>query len=154
MNLRDLAMASAPQTLAVGASVRTVLEMMFEHRVNHVALVDGAGRFVGLAGIDAALNRVIPASARARQGLDNLAFAGDALPMLVDHYHALLDQPASLLIDLKVHPLPERTPLMEAALLLSRAHQPLPVVDDSGMLLGIISQRGLLQFFARDTESA
>lgn len=148
MPLRALVLGSKPQSLPATTPVRAVLRLMFEQRVNHLVLVDAGGRFVGLAGIGVALEQVIPASAQAWQGLSDLAFVGDALPMLLDHYREILDQPATMLLDPHTEPLRVNTPLMETALLLARAHGPLPVLDDQGALLGILSQRGLLQFLA------
>lgn len=151
MPLRALALGSKPRTLAADTPVRDVLPLMFEQRINHVALVDKSGRLVGLASVGVALERVIPSSARTYQGLNDLAFVGDALRMLLDHYRDILDQPATTLIDPLTAPLRVNTPLMEAALLLTRAHGPLPVVDEQGLLLGILSQRGLLQYLAGES---
>ncbi len=151
MPLRALALGSKPQTLPADASIRAVLPLMFEQRINHIALVDAEGRFVGLASIGVALERVIPASARTYQGLSDLAFVGDAQRMLLDHFRDMLDQPATSLIDPLTTPLRVSTPLMEAALLLTRARGPLPVVDEAGVLLGILSQRGLLQHLANQS---
>lgn len=151
MPLRTLALDSKPLTFAADAPIKTLLPLMFEQRINHIALVDAQGHLVGLASIGVALEQVIPAAARARRGLDDLAFAGDARRLLLDHFRDLLEQPASVLIDSTTAPLPAATPLMEAALLLTRAHAPLPVVDEQGKLLGILSQRRLLQYLASQT---
>jgi CBS-domain-containing membrane protein len=151
MPLRALALSPRPLTLPADTPVRAALRLMFEQRINHVALVDVSGRFVGMAGIGVALEQVIPLSARTHQGLSDLAFVGDALPMLLDHYRKILDQPATLLVDPHAAPLRVNTPLMEAALLLTHAHGPLPVLDDQGALLGILSQRILMQFLANQS---
>ncbi len=154
MPLRALALDSKPQILSVDSPVRAVLRLMFEQRIDQVALVDAAGRFVGLAGVGMALERVVPVSARAEQGLNDLAFAGDALPMLLDHFQALLDQPAALLLDARAKPLHVATPLLEAALLLTRAHGPLPVLDDAGILVGLLGQRDLMHFLSTRSDAA
>ncbi|MDP2833724.1 MAG: CBS domain-containing protein [Pseudomonadota bacterium] len=148
MPLRTIALSSKPQVLAADTSVRIVLGLLLEQRINHVALVDAGGRFVGLASVGIALERVIPAAARTAHGLDDLAFAGDALPMLLDHYRNILDQPATTLLDPRAETLHVATPLLEAALLLTRAQGPLPVLDDQDVLVGILSQRALMQFLA------
>lgn len=153
MPLRALVLATKPQTLAADTPVRAVLPLMFEQRINHVALVDAAGGFVGLASIGVALERVIPTSARTYHGLNDLAFVGDAQRMLLDHYRDILDQPATTLVDPLAAPLRVNTPLMEAALLLTRAQGPLPVVDERGALLGILSQRVLMQYLASQAGS-
>lgn len=152
MPLRALALGPKPLALPADTPVRAVLRAMIEHRINHVALVAGEGKFVGLASVVQALGKVVPASATAQHGLNDLAFVGDGLPMLLNHFRDLLDQPASVLMDPDAPVLPATTPLMEAALLLSRAPGPLPVLDENGVLLGILSQRALMQFLAGKAE--
>lgn len=154
MPLRAIALSSNPQVVAADASVRAVLGLMLEQQVDHVALVDAGGCFVGLASAGIALERVIPAAARTAHGLSDLAFAGDALPMLLDHYRDMLDQPASTLLDPRAATLHVATPLLEAALLLSRAPGPLPVLDDQGVLVGILSQRALMRYLAAQAGAA
>lgn len=148
MPLRALALGSQPLTLPADAPVRTVLQAMFDKRTNHIPLVDAGGRYVGLASLAVALEKVVPASATAEHGLDDLAFVGDGLTMLQEHYGDLLAQSAEILIDPDAQALAITTPLMEAALLLSRASAPLPVLDELGSLVGMLSQRTLLQFLS------
>jgi CBS-domain-containing membrane protein len=143
-----LALGPKPTALPADAPVRNVLRAMFENRTNHIPLVNAAGRYVGLASLDMALEKVIPASATAEHGLRDLAFVGDGLAMLQDHLRNLLDQPAASLINPNAQPLSTTTPLMEAALLLSRSAVPLPVLDEHGNLAGMLSQRALMQFLA------
>lgn len=148
MPLRALALGPQPLILSPETPVREVLRAMIERRINHVALVDGAGRFVGLADVAIALEKVVPASATAHHGLNDLAFVGDGMAMLLNHFRDLLEQPATTLMHEHAQTLTSATPLMEAALLLSRASGPLPVVDERGALQGVLSQRALMQFLA------
>ncbi|MDD5391198.1 MAG: CBS domain-containing protein [Gallionellaceae bacterium] len=151
MPLRAIALSSSPQIVAADTSVRVVLGLMLEQGVDHVALVDAGGRFVGLASVGVALERIIPFSARTPHGLNDLAFAGDALPMLLDHFRGILDQPATTLLDPRAETLHVATPLMEAALLLTHAQGPLPVLDDHDVLVGVLSQRALMRFLANQS---
>jgi CBS-domain-containing membrane protein len=127
---------------------------MLEQRINHVALRDAAGRFAGLVSAQALLGRIIPASARVDQGLADLAFVGDAQPMLITHFRDLAGEPASLLVDGKGSVLRSDTPLMESALMLSRSPGPLPVVDADGFLVGVLSSRAMLAYLANQAETA
>lgn len=153
MTLRALAYGPSPLSLAADTPAREVLRRMLEQRINHVALRGTDGRFAGLVSVQALLSRIIPASARVDHGLADLAFAGDALPMLVAHFRDLAVAPAVSLADESITVLRVDTPLMEAALMLSRSQGPLPVVDADGFLVGVLSSRAMLAYLASQAES-
>lgn len=154
MTLRALAFGPTPLSLAADTPVRGVLRRMLEERINHVALRGTDGRFAGLVSVQSLLSRIVPASARIDHGLADLAFVGDALPMLLAHYRDIAEQPASTLVNDQIIPLAADTPLMETALMLSRSQGPLPVVDADGFLVGILSSRAMLGFLLKQAESA
>jgi len=146
MTLQALAFGPSPQSLPADTPVVDALRHMLEQRFNHVALADEAGRFVGLLSVQAILHQIIPSSARVDHGLSDLAFAGDALPMLLDHFRQIGQVPAASLLSGPGTLLPSDTPLLEAALMLCRHSMPLPVVDAQGRLVGILSARTLLAY--------
>lgn len=154
MTLRALAFGPSPLSLAADTPVREVLRRMLEQRINHVALRGTDGRFAGLVSVQSLLNSIIPASARMEHGLADLAFVGDALPMLLTHFGEVAQQPASSLVNESAAVLRADTPLMETALMLSRSQGPLPVVDADGFLVGVLSSRAMLGFLAHQAESA
>ena len=154
MTLRALAFGPSPLSLAADTPVGEVLKRMLAQRINHVALRGTDGRFAGLVSVQNLLSQIIPASARVDHGLANLAFVGDALPMLLAHYRDIAQSPASALIDAAGTVLRADTPLMETALMLSRSQGPLPVVDADGFLVGVLSSRAMLGFLAHQAESA
>lgn len=154
MTLRALAFGPSPLSLAADTPVREVLRRMLEERINHVALRGTDGRFAGLVSVQSLLNRIIPASARMDHGLADLAFVGDALPMLLAHFNEVVEQPASALVSEAGTLLRTDTPLMETALMLSRSQGPLPVVDADGFLVGVLSSRAMLGFLSHQAESA
>jgi|WetSurMetagenome_2_1015567.scaffolds.fasta_scaffold848984_2 CBS domain-containing protein len=152
MTLRALAYGPTPLSMAADTPVREVLRRMLEQRINHVALRGTDGRFAGLVSVQALLSRIIPSSARVDHGLADLAFAGDALPMLIDHFRDIAQQPAVSLVSEPITVLLDNTPIMEAALMLSRSQGPLPVVDTDGILAGVLSSRAMLAYLANQAE--
>jgi CBS domain-containing protein len=154
MTLRALAYGPSPLSLTADTPVREVLRHMREQRINHVALRGTDGRFAGLVSAQSLLGRVIPASARIHHGLADLAFVGDALPMLIAHYRDIAQTPAASLVDEPGTVLRSDTPLMESALMLSRSQGPLPVVDADGFLVGVLNSRAMLAFLASQAEAA
>ena len=148
MTLRALAYGPSPLSLAVDSPAGEVLRHMLEQRINHVALRGADGRFAGLISVQTLLSRIIPASARIDHGLTDLSFVGEALPMLIAHFRDISQVPAASLVEGPGIVLRTDTPLMEAALMLSRSPGPLPVVDADGFLVGVLSSRAMLAFLA------
>ncbi|MEW5788369.1 MAG: CBS domain-containing protein [Pseudomonadota bacterium] len=152
MTLRALSHGPSPLSLAADTPAGQVLRHMLEQRINHVALRGPDGRFAGLVSVHSLLERIVPASARVEHGLDHLAFVGDALPMLIDHFRDIVHAPAGSLVEEGGPLLRTDTPIMEAALLLSRSGRPLPVLDANDLLVGVLSPRTLLAFLATQSE--
>lgn len=154
MTLRALAFGPSPLSISADTPAREVLRHMLEQRINHVALRGKDGRFAGLVSVQGLLRRIIPASARINHGLSDLAFAGDALPMLISHFQDIAPQAAASLVEDGGIVLRTDTPIMESALMLSRSQGPLPVLDADGFLAGILSARSLLAYLANEAETA
>ncbi len=153
MTLRALAFGPSPLSISADTSAREVLRHMLEQRINHVALRGKDGRFAGLVSVQSLLRRVVPASARMSHGLDDLAFAGDALPMLLSHFREIAAFPAASLVEASGAVLRTNTPIMESALMLSRSQGPLPVLDADGFLAGVLSARSMLAYLANEAET-
>lgn len=154
MTLRALAYGPTSLSISADTPAREVLRHMLEQRINHVALRGNDGRFAGLVSVQNLLRRTIPASARMEHGLNDLAFVGDALPMLISHFRETVSAPAMSLVEQGGPVLRTDTPIMESALMLSRNPGPLPVLDADGFLAGILSPRALLAYLANETEAA
>jgi len=148
MPLRALTFAPSPLCLPDDTPIGEVLQHMLAHRTNHVALSDIHGRHVGIISAHALLTQVLPASVRVEPGLADLGFAGDALPMLMTHFRSMASMSARTLVEPHESVLHTDTAIAEAALMLSRSPGPLPVLDDAGYLVGMLSARTLLSFIA------
>lgn len=129
------------------------LRLMLEKRVNHIPLCDGEGRFFGVVSTAAILNELIPASARGVHGLADLKFAGDATRLLSAHVRDLEKRTVLDVAKTTVPVLEESCPTLEAALLLSQNHSPLPVIGADGKLRGMLSRRALLNYLVKEAEA-
>lgn len=146
MTVRVLPVCPPTLVLAPETTVAEAMSLMIQREVNHIPLCAADGRFVGLISSNAILRALLPASARVEHGVDNLNFAGDALPMLLDHLRDNADRPARDLADTELAPIRQDTPLLEAANRLSHISAPLPVVNAEGKLVGMLSRRILLTY--------
>lgn len=154
MTVRALPICPPTLTLSPESTVAEAMSMMIQREVNHVPLCAPDGRFVGLISSNAILRALIPASARIEHGVENLNFVGDAMPMLLDHLRRNAHRPVMELADADAVPVRQDTPLLEAALLLSRTTAPLPVVNADGLLLGMMSRRMLLTYLLDKSRNA
>lgn len=126
---------------------------MLEKRVNHIPLCDSEGRFCGVVSTATILQELIPASARGEHGLPDLKFAGDATRLLTAHLHDLDKRTVGDVAKTATPVLDENCPTLEAALLLTQNHAPLPVVGTDGKLRGMLSRRALLDYLMREAEA-
>lgn len=135
------------------ASLMEALRLMLENRVNHVPLCDEEGRYCGVISTAIILQELIPASARGEHGLSDLKFAGDATRLLTAHFRDLEKRSVMDVAKTATPVLEESCPTLEAALLLTQNHSPLPVVDADGKLRGMLSRRVLLEYLLHVAEA-
>lgn len=144
MSIKSLPIMRAATTITPQASVAEALQIMLANRVNHVPICDGE-HYLGLISVNDILRKLLPAGVQMPHGVPDLKFAGDASRLLGSHFRHLREQKATEILN-HTPPLEDSCPLLEAALLLSKSPTPLPVVDSSGKLLGMLSRRGLLEY--------
>ena len=135
------------------ATLMEALRLMLEKRVNHIPLCDEEGHFCGVVSTAAILNELIPASARGLHGLADLKFAGDATRLLSAHLRDLEKRTVMDVAKTTVPVLDESCPTLEAALLLSQNHSPLPVIGKDRKLRGMLSRRALLSYLVKEAEA-
>ncbi len=73
--------------------------------------------------------------------------------MLTAHLHDLEKRAVREVAKTATPVLEENCPILEAALLLTRNHSPLPVVGADGKLRGMLSRRALLDYLVREAEA-
>lgn len=150
MTIKSLPIITSVVTVMPQASVAEALKIMLANRVNHVPVCDGE-RYLGLISVNDILQRLLPAGVQMPHGVPDLKFAGDASRLLGSHFRHLSEQAVAEIIH-PAQPLDNSCPLLEAALLLGKSPTPMPVVDSSGKLLGMLSQRGLLEYLSKEAE--
>jgi CBS domain-containing protein len=150
MTIRSLSIVTSASTIAPHATVMEALQIMIDNRTNHVPVCDGES-YIGLISVNDILQKLLPIGVWVPHGLPDLKFAGDASRLLISHFSLLREKKVSEILNHAL-PLDENCPLLEAALLLSSSPTPLPVVNSSGKLLGMLSRRGLLEQLAKMAE--
>ena len=151
MSIKDIPLAAVPLCLKPETPIVEALHFLVNKQVNHAPVCSEKG-VMGIVSVNDILRAVMPVSASLpHHRLSDLSFLGDATTMLNSRLSALKSQPVSTLARFDIQTLPEDCPLMEAALLLSQTHYPLPVVDSKGKLLGVLSRRALLDYLMKKT---
>jgi CBS domain-containing protein len=147
MSIEAIPLTTPSLCLKPGSTQLQALQLLLEHGVNHAPVCEG-DVWVGMVTIHDLLGAVLPASARVQHGLTSLRFVGDALAMLTAHVRDMRTRDVKDLVRRKVPTLRREQGIMEAALLLHRHCMPLPVLDQDGRLLGMLSARALMQYLS------
>jgi len=150
MTIKAVPLSPEDFCLEPDASLMDALKLMLDKGVNHIPICDPHA-YVGTVGINDILLELIPVSARVEHGLADLKFAGDAARLLTAHVEDLKHRTVKELVK-KGKVLDESCPLLEAALLLSQAPSPLPVVGAGGEFRGMLSRRALLSYLVAQEE--
>lgn len=143
MTLRAIALAPEPLSLDRGTSLFDALQLMLERGVNRLPVCD-AGVWKGFVETDDVLDALLSTGTRGQTALPDLRGVDDAASLIGKHVEALASVTVGHLARRDLPALDEDTPLLEAALLLRRYSQPLPVVGADGRLKGMLSRRALL----------
>lgn len=143
MTLRAITLQPEPPCLSPDTALLDALHLMLKQAVDHLPVCSN-GTWGGLLDINDILGELLPVSARGEHGLQNLRFVGDGASLIAAH---LKDLDQKFVREVDLHDLPtleEKTPLMEAALLLHRHASPLPVLGADGKFKGMLSRQALL----------
>lgn len=144
---RDV-MTSPVKTVAPDAALPEVAHLLAEHRIGCLPVVDG-GRLVGIVTEEDLLLKVAGAPA----GVPGLAMFLLPPDKHVDaDFHRRVDGlTAGDVMTANVVTADEDTPVREIAATMTRRRiGRIPVIDDAGSLLGVVSRNDVLRIFARD----
>lgn len=139
------------QCVAADSPLLEVAQRMLRDNTNHLPVCEG-GQYLGILDIGDILSGIIPAAARGSHGLEHLAFAGDALNLLVGHVRDLASKKVAEVMNREVPALAADCPLLEALLMLSKHDMPLAVVDAKKQVTGMLSSRVLLGYLLQKAE--
>lgn len=140
-------MLPEPVTVAESATLSQALDVLFQHRIKTVPVVDTAGHYRGLFGLHGLVRYLLPRAATLDQGanLTDLTFVHDSLATVKERLDGRLHEPVQHFADRELQPVAPGESLTETLLLLHRHRHTLPVVDpDNGRLLGVVTLWGVM----------
>lgn len=144
-------MLSTPVVVLTDVSVAATIDLMFEHRLRTLPVVDAQGIYQGLFGIQFLLKELLPKAAtmNQEQGLSALTFMHDSLDdvrdMLKERMASLYPKAVGMAAHREIVPLSPEDGLLEAMLRVYHAGFSLPVVDKKTQkLVGIVSHWSIL----------
>lgn len=129
-------MTGAPVSIQSDGSALEALDLMLDHAIRHLPVLDSAGRVCGIVSFED-LRAALPVAVHLTRPLD----AADRRAALdVSVADAMTDTPVTIAAD---------APLEEAVTkMLEGRFGSLPIVDENGQLDGIVTQTDLLQALA------
>lgn len=136
------------QSLHENDTVAEAVRRMLADRVNDLPVVDAAGGLVGMFKLGLLLAELLPRGAVVGEGLPDLAFVSDSLDDLRARVAGLGSRPVR---DFTTPPEPAVAPgvsPVEIVLLLYKGHNSIPVVDDHGRLVAMVTARDVLAALA------
>lgn len=132
-------MNSQVVTLNADDSVCKAVALFRERHVYSLPVVDGQRKFLGMFGIHEMLGLLLPRAAVISSGLKEIGFVRDTMEHLCHRLQECGDTPVSRYLNAKVATVHPDAPFPELVLLLYQGIPNIPVVDDKGVLSGIIS---------------
>jgi CBS domain-containing membrane protein len=138
----ETVMLQNPFTVRDTATLSQALDILFQHRIKSIPVVDGQHIYRGLFGIHTLVRVLLPRAATLNEGsgLTDLTFVHDSLDTLKDRLAQRLPEPVTTFMDKALVPLTPDKSLQETLLLLHRHRHSLPVSDPvTGRLLGIVT---------------
>lgn len=132
-------MNAQPVTALGTSTISETLDMLIEHRLISIAVVNAHGKFLGQFGLHHLLGLIMPKAATMDRSLDDLGFVTESIDQLKTRLAHCLPRKVSEYLEeesIAVHP---ETSLAKGLMLLYKHGGDLPVVDAHGKLVGIVS---------------
>lgn len=144
-------MIATPVIVRADTTVAAAIDLMFQHGVRTLPVVDAQGVYQGLFGIQFLLKVLLPKAATLNQerGLSDLAFMHDTLDdvrdSLKERLASLYPQAVGAALHRETAPLSAEDSILEAMLRVYHVGFSLPVVDKKTQkLVGIVSHWSIL----------
>lgn len=133
-----LLMVEPPVRLKPTDTVAEAVAALAAHNQPAAPVTDETGKLLGVFGQTQAMALVLPKAARLGDDLGDLAYIHEGIPDLATRFDAHASEAVRrhMVAHTAVRP---DTQAMEALLLLTRGDGFLPVVDDHGKLLGVVT---------------
>lgn len=128
-----------PSTLRPTDVIGTAARCIMDRRYRSVPVVDEEGRYLGVFGVNCLLRMVLPKAVIIEQGLTSVPFVRETLGQLHARFKEKENQPISVCMNTELETVHPETPLVETLLILYQNRASIPVVDENGLLVGMIS---------------
>ena len=139
-------MHSPPTHLYLDNTVHEAIELLIDHHMYNVPVVDRNNKFVGEISVKRLVGLLLPASLSMEQGLKNTGFIRENLADIKNRLDAVKNHPITPYIATDITVVYPDSPLIDAMMLLFHKYIRIPVVNrDDGRLVGGISLITLLR---------
>ena len=139
-------MHSPPTRLYLDSTVHEAIELLIEHHMYNVPVVDSKDIFVGEISVRRLTGLLLPVSLRMEQGLKNTSFMRETLGDIRQRLGAVSDNPIGPYIATDITVVYPDSPLIDALMLLYHKYIRIPVVSPADRrLVGAISLITLLR---------
>lgn len=139
-------MHSPPTHLYVDNTVHEAIELLIEHHMYNVPVVDRNEKFVGEISVKRLMGLLLPVSLSMEKGLKNTSFMRESLDDIKQRLEKVKSNPIEPYIATDITVLYPDSPLIDALMLLFHKYIRIPVVSRlDGRLVGGISLITLLR---------
>jgi len=139
-------MHSPPTHLYVDSTVHEAIELLIEHHMYNVPVVDRGEVFVGEISVRRLIGLLLPVSLSMERGLKNTSFMRETLSDIRHRLGAVSDHVIAPYTATDITVVYPDSPLIDALMLLYHKYIRIPVVSrESGRLVGAISLITLLR---------
>lgn len=128
-----------PLTLRADQTVGEAVRILREHRFRSVPVIESNGTMIGQFSVRTILSLLLPRVATLRGGLRRLSFMHDSMEDLRRRLSDNLDEPLRDHAHTNVECVGPDDPLSQTVLVLFEKQENLPVVNEVGKLVGILS---------------
>lgn len=129
-----------PSLLQATDKITDGVRIIMEHRYRNLPVVDDAGRFLGVFGVNCLIRTVLPKAVLVKDGLKTVPFVRETLRDLRQRLADVENEPVTYCLSEDIPVVHPDTALVETLLVLYRNRISIPVVEkDSGLLVGMIS---------------
>jgi CBS domain-containing protein len=137
-------------TIAPDQKISEALNLFETHGIRKVPVIDSDYKLIGLFSFSNLLNALLPITAesdiRGFEHLDiNLDFLGETAPWVASRLNLIIDRSVSDFMTKDLETVSPDTPLRESIRLIVKFGSPLCVVNDRGILSGLVTSQSVVE---------
>jgi len=134
-----ICMSPIPTPLYSDQLAGTVIDFMRQNHLECVPIIDRNGKFVGMLNTEKLMRMLLPKSISMMRGIKHASYLHESVDDLQDRMNEVRSQLIGDLIDPHAQTVHPEASLADALMVISDRQYVVPVVDDNGCLVGVIS---------------